>query len=173
MSNIIMKEINTEQELRKVLDIKKLTAIDDSLLNTITEWMYEWWGEKEGYSFEVIKCYMEHSLQEDRLPQTYGLFVEDCLIGLYQFRLDDLFVRPDIYPWLANVYIDSPYRNKGYGRHLMESIKSNARQCLQYKEVFLYTKHKGLYEKYGWEFVSEIDTYLEDAEKQRLYKLSL
>ena len=30
-----------------------------------------------------------------------------------------------------------------------------------------------LYEKYGWQFVSEIDTYLPEQRMQRLYRLSI
>lgn len=155
------------------VDVKKIVNIDISIIEKITVWMYEWWGENEGYSYDAIKSYMKYSLQEKRLPQTYGIFLDDNLIGIYQFRLDDLFVRPDRYPWLANVYIDVPYRNKGYGKALMESVKSNAKQCFSYNEIYLYTTHIGLYEKYGWEFVSEIDTCLEQNRIQRLYKLNL
>lgn len=153
--------------------IKKITDVDENILNTITTWMYQWWGETEGYSLEAIECYVRHGFQESRLPQTYGMFLEDKLIGTYQFRLDDLFVRPDIYPWLANVYIDERYRNRGYGKILLESIKSNAGLCLNFEEIYLFTRHIGFYEKYGWEFVSEIDTYLGKERIQRLYKLRL
>jgi len=155
------------------ISIKKILTLDEENLKKITDWMYDWWGKNEGYSYETVKCYMQHSLQKNRLPYTYGLFSDDNLIGIYQFRLDDLFVRPDIYPWLANVYIDVAYRNKGYGKLIMKSIESNAKKCLNYKEIYLYTTHNGLYENYGWEFVSEIDTYLENNRIQRLYKLNL
>jgi len=155
------------------LEIKKIKNLSEDQLNLVTGWMYQWWGEQEGYRYEAVKCYVRHGLQEERLPQTYGMYLDDQLIGVYQFRLDDLFVRPDIYPWLANVYLDVPYRNMGYGKILMESIRGNAKQCLPYEEIFLFTKHTGLYEKYGWEFVSEIDTHLDSGRIQRLYRMNL
>ena len=155
------------------VEIKKMTDLSENQLTQVADWMYQWWGQREGYAYEAVKCYVQRGLQATRLPQTYGMYLDDQLIGVYQFRLDDLFVRPDIYPWLANVYLDPLYRNKGYGKQLMESIRGNALQCLPYDEVFLFTKHTGLYEKYGWEFVSEIDTYLESGRIQRLYKLKL
>lgn len=155
------------------LEINKITDADAALLNTITTWMYAWWGMQEGYSFEAVKCYMEHSLQKIRLPQTYGVFLDGEIIGLYQFTNEDLFARPDLYPWLANVYIHERYRGKGYGKMLMESIPVNAPKSLGFDEVYLYTEHVGLYEKFGWQFVSEIDTFLEGARMQRLYKLRI
>lgn len=53
--------------------------------------MYNCWGTKEAYSLEKVCCCMEHSLQENRLPQTYGLFLKDVLIGMYQFTNTDPF----------------------------------------------------------------------------------
>ena len=155
------------------LELKQLTNIDDDTLNIITTWMYNWWGNRDGYSFEGVKCFMEHSLQMNKLPQTYGLFLDGNIIGMFQFTYEDLGVRPDIYPWLANVYIDEKYRKMGYARKMLESIKSIAQTNTDFEELFLYTKHIGLYEKFGWEYITEIDTYKEESRIERLYKLNL
>lgn len=155
------------------LELKKLIDIDDNTLNTITTWMYNWWGKIDGYSFDGVKCFMKHSLLKDRLPQTYGLFLNNTIIGMFQITYEDLSVRPDIYPWLANVYIDEQYRGKGYSKILLESIKDIVGKTTDFSTLFLYTKHVGLYEKFGWEFVSEIDTYKEESRIERLYKLNL
>ena len=149
------------------LQMRKIT--DYSQLDKITGWMYGWWGEKEGYAYEAVHSYMAHSLNDRRLPQTYGLYLGEELIGMYQFTYEDLFARPDIYPWLANVYIEPRHRNKGYGGYLLRSVKENAAANLRESELFLFTAHEGLYEKYGWEYAGEIDTFLE-PNKQRLYR---
>ena len=154
-------------------EIKQLIDIDNKTLNTMTTWMYNWWGIKRGYSFDGVKCFIEHSLQKDRLPQTYGLFIDNKIIGMFQLLYEDLNVRPDIYPWLADVYIDEKYRKKGYGRKLLESVKEIAKYKLNFNELYLYTKHNNLYEKFGWEFVSDIDTFNEESRIERLYKLDL
>ena len=36
--------------------------------------------------------------------------------------------------------------------------------------MWLYTKHINLYEKFGWKYVSDIDTYNKEQKIQRLYK---
>ena len=155
------------------LELKLLVDINEDTLNTMTTWMYNWWGKRDGYTFEAVKCFMKHSLQKDRLPQTYGLFLNNSIIGMFQIAYEDLSVRPDIYPWLANVYIDEQYRGKGYSKILLKNIKDIVSKTTDFKELFLYTKHIGLYEKYGWEFISEIDTYKEDSRIERSYKLNL
>ena len=155
------------------LELIQLIDINDSILNTITTWMYNWWCIKDGYSFEAVKCFMQHSLQKDRLPQTYGLFLNDTIIGMFQLTYEDLNIRPDIYPWLANVYIDEKYRKMGYSKNLLEEVKTIAQNSTDFNELFLYTKHIGLYEKYGWKYISEIDTYKDESRIERLYKLDL
>ena len=156
-----------------MIEIRQITEASDAIIDKIAGWMFNWWGEAEGFRYEAIRCYVEHGFQKKRLPQTYGLFLEDELIGVYQFMQEDLFVRPDLYPWLANVYIDEKHRKKGYGKIMMESIRENAARSLEYDEVYLFTGHVGLYEKFGWEFVKEIDTHMEMEGIARLYRLPL
>ncbi len=112
-------------------------------------------------------------MQKDKLPQTYGLFLNNKIIGMYQFTLKDLDVRTDIYPWLANVYIDKQYRKLGYGKILLESVIKNAKNIKDFKEIYLFTKHISLFEKFGFEFIELIDTYNEKDRIQRLYKLKI
>lgn len=155
------------------IGFRQITKLDKENLEKATNWMYNWWGKEEGYTFEEVQCFMEHSLQKDRLPQTYGIFCDNKIIGMYQFAYEDLSIRPDIYPWLCNLYVDEEYRNKGIGRLLIEDVKKTAKQNTKFDEIYLYTKHTGLYEKFGWNYVSEIDTYSKKPRIQRLYKLDL
>lgn len=152
------------------VSVRQIT--DETHLETLTDWMFGWWGAQEHKTREAVRCYMAHSLQAERLPQTYGLFLGEALIGMYQFTHEDLFARPDIYPWLANVYIDPAHRGAGYGRALLASVGANARANLKSEALYLYTAHSGLYEKFGWTYVGEIDTFLEPR-MQRLYRMGL
>lgn len=157
----------------KNLEFKQITKIDNENLNIMTNWMYNWWGKEDGYTFEGIKCFLEHSFQIDKLPQTYGIFCDGKIIGMFQFTYEDLGVRPDIYPWLANLFVDEEYRNKGVARKLLEEVKETAKKVITFETIYLYTEHVGLYEKFGWTYVSEIDTYVKKPRMQRLYKLDI
>ena len=155
------------------LEFKQLINIDDEILNIITKWNYEWWGESLNCNYEKVKCFLKYSMQKERIPQTYGLFLDDEIIGMCQFLYEDLDVRPDIYPWLANVYIDEKYRNKGYGRILIDNATKVAHNVIKFNELFLYTKHIGLYEKFGWKYIGDIDTFKDESRIERLYKLDI
>ena len=43
----------------------------------ICEWNYNWWGIRNHESFEEVKCGLEHSLNTDRLPQTFVALLDD------------------------------------------------------------------------------------------------
>ena len=149
--------------------IRRITDARD--LDTIAAWMQQWWGDREGYAPEAVRASMARGLNADRLPQTFGLYHRVRLIGMYQFTMEDLFVRPDLYPWLANVWIEPAYRGRGLGRLLLGTVPANARAA-GLSELYLFTEHTGLYEKLGWTFLEPVDTFLEPR-LQNLYRLTV
>ena len=34
------------------LEVRKLVNVDNETLDKLTEWMYNWWGKRDGYSLE-------------------------------------------------------------------------------------------------------------------------
>ena len=88
-----------------------------------------------------------------------------------QITLKDLDCRPDIYPYIANLYIEEKYRNNGFAKLLLDEAIKTAREN-NLTHLYLYTSHIGLYEKYGWTFVDFVETYL-NPHIQRLYRYDL
>lgn len=155
------------------MKIIRLENSNNKIFDKICEWNYNWWGIRNHESFEEVKCGLEHSLNTDRLPQTFVALIDDEPVGMYQLSMcEDLNSRPDIYPWLINVYVDEFYRGKHVCRELMKTVEENAKKA-GLKELYLYTKHIGLYEKFGWKFVEEVRTFREDSPIERLYKLEI
>ena len=157
----------------KKIKIIKLTDAKDPIFAKICEWNYHWWGIRNHNSFEEVKCNLEHSLCVQRLPQTIVALIDNEPVGMYQIAMsDDLTSRPDIYPWLINVYVDENFRGQNICRLMMNTVKDYAKQA-HLTELFLYTKHIGLYEKFGWQFVEEVQTFKEDSPIERLYRLNI
>ena len=153
-----------------MIEIKQITEPESPHLALLCQWFLAWWGEREGFSAQKMECYVKHSVCIDRLPQTYLAFVDGVPAGCYQLSMADLEVRPDLYPWLINVYVDKPYRGRGVLRAMLESAATQA--CgLGLKQLYLFTTHEGLYEKFGWQFVEAVETFLPDAPLQRLYRI--
>lgn len=155
------------------MEIIKLTEKNGPIFDKIVSWNYEWWGKKTGKSIDAVRCYMEHSVNTNKLPQTFVALENGEAVGMYQLSMtDDLFGRPDIYPWLINVYVDEAHRGKQICRILMETVPERAKKA-GIEMLYLYTSHVGLYEKFGWEFVEFVDTFEEGAKKERLYQLKI
>ena len=154
------------------MEIIRLENIENNIFPKVVEWNYNWWGKKEGKSIEEIRYLFEHSICKDRLPQTFVALVDGEPAGMYQLSMtDDLYGRPDIYPWMINVYVDEAYRGKHICKALMNTVLEKAKEA-GLDELYLYTSHVGLYEKYGWEFVEEVNTFKENSPMERLYRLN-
>ena len=155
------------------MEIIRLTSSDNEIFEKVVLWNYNWWGKKQGKSLEDIAYLFKHSICKDRLPQTFVALLDGVPVGMYQLSMtDDLFGRPDIYPWLINVYVDEEYRGRSICRHLMNSVAENAKKA-GCDELWLYTSHVGLYEKFGWEFFEHVKTFDEKSPVERLYKLNM
>ena len=155
------------------MEIIKLEESNNLFFDKICDWYYNWLGIKNNESIEEIKCTFEHSLCKNKLPQTFVALIDGEPAGMYQLAMsDDLNSRPDLYPWLINVYVDEKFRGRNVARELMNTVKENAKK-LGLTELYLYTKHIGLYEKFGWKFIEEVKTFKDDSPVERLYKLEI
>ena len=68
----------------------------------------------------------------------------------------------------AYVSVESPESAKRNASAIVENAKAAG-----LTELYLYTHHLGLYEKFGWEFVEEVKTFKEESPIERLYKLTI
>ena len=154
------------------MNIIRLESTDNEIFEKVVEWNYNWWGKKTGKTVEQVRYLFEHSIcTEKRLPQTFVALLDGIPVGMYQLSMtDDLYGRPDIYPWLINVYVDENYRGKSICKELMLTVADKAKEA-GLSELYLYTSHVGLYEKYGWELVEMVKTFDEHSPLERLYKL--
>lgn len=159
--------------MKKSIQVIRLEDSNNKIFEKVVDWNYNWWGKDSGKSIEEVRCSMEHSVNIERLPQTFVALLDGEPCGMYQLSMsDDLAGRPDIYPWLINVYVDEKFRGRGICKELMLTVKKNAENA-GLSELYLYTHHVGLYEKYGWEFAEFVKTFKEDSPVERLYKLPL
>lgn len=154
------------------IKILKLTNENNKYFNVICDWMYDWWGKADGWSIEKVREYMKNSMCVDRIPQTFIALYNDEVVGMYQLSMNDLDIRPDIYPWLINVYVEYKYRGNGICKKMVEHCINEAKK-LNLENLYLYTKHIGLYEKYGFEFIKGINTFKVESQLERLYIFKL
>lgn len=155
-----------------MVEIKLITNKNDPALIPVIDWLYDWWGKEEGYSKVQVEAYVRNAVCIGRIPQLFIVFENHLPVGTFQFAMSDIDTRPDIYPWLRDVYLIPSCRKKGYFYLMMDVIKSHAKQ-LGLQELYLFTTHTALYEKFGWEFIEIFPTYLTPDDYQRLYRLQI
>ena len=156
------------------MEIIRLERAEGPLFEAVYDWNYRWWGKRDGISPQEVRCTLIHSVNRgDRLPQTFVAVEAGQALGMYQLSMiDDLYSRPDLYPWLIDVYVDEPFRGRGVCAALLQTVPQNARAA-GLTELYLYTTHMGLYERFGWTFLEEVDTFRDESPRERLYRLSL
>ena len=147
-------------------EVKKITDPDDPVLETVVKWICDWWGEAQDP--DQMRDYYKRSVCKDKLPYTYVGFADGVPVGTFQFGMGDIFVRPDLYPWLKHVCVAPEFRGNGYSAEMLKFAAEEIRK-MNFDEFYLFTHHVGLYEKFGWEFVEIFNGY-EDYGLQRMYK---
>ncbi len=145
----------------EIIDLKKH---DNYLTEYITLCNLEW-GSKEPTP-DYINNKKEQIFNEDKVISILGLIDNNILIGFISLFKYDGELRKDLTPWYATMYIKKEYRNKGYSKLLNEAILKEANK-LGYNKVYLKTELKNYYEKFGAQFIEQLD------DKEKLYSLEV
>lgn len=84
------------------------------------------------------------------IPSVFIAMSESRLIGSAALVQKDMDTRPDLYPWLAAVYVKEGFRRRGIAAALIDRCEKEAAQ-LGVQTLYLYTEFaSGLYGKLGW-----------------------
>jgi GNAT superfamily N-acetyltransferase len=72
------------------------------------------------------------------------------LLGSASLIENDMATRPELFPWLASVFVAPEHRRRGIGAALVERVMTEARS-LRTPRLYLYTAGAGaLYLRLGW-----------------------
>jgi len=153
------------------MEIVKLTEWHEEY-DFLCDWVYEWWAQDEGWPREKLQEYMHHSVCAEGLPETIVAYENGAPVGMYQLAMQDLDTRPDLYPWLAILFVLPEYRGLGIGKALIEDAKARSK-ALGAKYLYLYTAHVGLYERFGFRLFDAAKLFLSYKDDERIYVLSL
>lgn len=83
-------------------------------------------------------------------PIGFGALVEQDYAPMPQHR-----------PWIAMIWVDPDYRGRRLSETMVRFLEDRAREG-GWETAHILTQHKGLYEKYGYEFIREVDTPVHD-----------
>ncbi|MBC8184741.1 GNAT family N-acetyltransferase [candidate division KSB1 bacterium] len=119
----------------------------------IANWIVDEWGDTApGVNFKNITTSLKREIIENKIPKTFIAFEKDRYLGTASIFENDMSTRPELTPWLAAVYVDSKYRNKGVGSELVKFVMNEAKS-LDLKKLYLWTANKmNFYQNLDWKF---------------------
>jgi GNAT superfamily N-acetyltransferase len=124
----------------------------------LAQWHFAQWGSVNPDS--TIQRRIDRlagHLEPGRVPQTFVAVDGDRLLGSASLVSADLPSRSDLSPWLASVYVDPPFRNRGAGAALVQRVAQEAQE-LGFPVLYLFTPDRAaFYAKLGWQIVDRDD----------------
>lgn len=119
----------------------------------VAGWIWDEWARHEpGVTRDACEAGVHASLGSAALPCFLAAYADDQPIGCASIIAADLPSRPDLGPWLANVFVTPSWRGRGVGTALIRTATSAG--CALAGTLYLYTfDTAGHYARLGWELL--------------------
>jgi N-acetylglutamate synthase-like GNAT family acetyltransferase len=119
---------------------------------TIARWQFELWGCLTGS--DTLSGYVQllaSATKSDALPRVMLAEEDGNLLGSVNLVVCDCSVRPDLTPWLAQLFIAPEHRKLGAGATLVRAAQDSARD-LGFQTLYLFTSGTlpNYYRSLGW-----------------------
>src|SRR6056297_2391061 len=123
-------------------------------------WSYNLWYRDRDITYDtIIKAYRVRT-GTDTLPLAWAAVAEDMPVGMASLKMDDLWSRKDLNPWLASLYVVPEFRNRGIAGQLVEAVLAGAKFA-GFPRVYLFTAPGEdidlgkYYSKRGWKYLED------------------
>ena len=127
------------------------------LVDTVARWQWLEWGQRQGATVEQIASFVRDYCTARDVPQGVVLLEGGVAAGTATLEHADLDARPDLTPWLANVFVAPEFRGRGHARRLVRHIEAAARTGGT-DILYLHTESAtALYAGLGWTEIGTAD----------------
>lgn len=117
----------------------------------------EWSHFNPSLTLEMRAEAIADAAGREGIPSIFIAVSGDELIGSAALVQQDMKTRPDLFPWLASVYVKEGFRRQGIASALIARCESEAAQS-GVKTWYLYTEFAStLYEKLGWGLMEQCE----------------
>ncbi len=109
------------------------------LLPRLARWHFDQWGPPTGAdSLENYVALLTATAETRTVPSVLVAVADGQLLGSVSLVATDLPPRPQLTPWLAQLFVEPSCRRHGVGAALVYAALERAGQC-GYSRVYLYT----------------------------------
>ena len=145
-----MKKTQSEQSIEHL-------AAHPSFIPILATWVQKEWGHltpEVTYEMRVAKFGQRTELHI--IPETYVAIENSAPIGMASLIAHDMLARMEFSPWLAAVYVEPAFRNKGVGSRLVRTIMHEAK-VLGMTSLYLFTPDRmRFYHRLGWQALERV-----------------
>lgn len=130
--------------------------------------MAQWFHEKWGIPLEAYLASMDECLEsKSPVPQWYVAVDDNSrIIGGMGVIENDFHKRHDLAPNVCAVYTENERRGEGIAGGLLNFVCKDMKQR-GIDTLYLITDHIGFYERYGWDYLCDVET--DDNSASRMY----
>lgn len=115
-------------------------------------WFHEKWGISQGAYLESMNACLSGNVA---VPQWYVVAEDDKIIGGAGVIENDFHERKDLSPNLCALYVEKEKRGHGIAGILLNYICDDMKRK-GINILYLVTDHTSFYERYGWDFLCEV-----------------
>jgi len=159
----------TSTEIKPLRDYPEFAPI-------LAYWSYRLWYRKRDIDFNfIIKSYHERT-DESALPVSRVAIEKSMPVGMASLKENDLWSRKDLNPWLASLYVEPDFRERGIAEKLINAVIGKARE-LNIQQIYLFLDSSELdvleryYLKRGWKYLE--DTVDNDGKDTKIFYFPL
>jgi GNAT superfamily N-acetyltransferase len=121
-------------------------------IGTIAGWHFDQWGPLTGAATlaEYVDL-LERAVESRRIPSVLVAFDATGPLGSASLLASDMTIRPELTPWLAQLFVTPAHRATGIGSALVETVAQRAGSC-GFSRLYLYTSGDlpRYYVRLGW-----------------------
>lgn len=130
-----------------------------AIIPILARWHFDHWGSLTGTnSFDAYVALLTKAAQSRAVPSVLVAMDGAELAGSANLRACDLPVRPNLTPWLGQLFVAPRYRRQGVGAALVRAVLDRAHQC-DYPRVYLFTSGTlpEYYRRLGWRALERVE----------------
>ena len=132
-------------------------------LEKLAGWHHTQWSHLyPGQTLAERTKTMRSHLGDGPIPSTF-IAIDNEPVGSAAIIESDMETRPELTPWLASVYVDKPYRNRGIGSALVKHVIDFAASNM-IERLYLFTPDRqSFYHGLGWKYYDRENYHGEDV----------
>jgi predicted N-acetyltransferase YhbS len=129
-------------------------------IKTIAKWHYEKWHNiLPNFTIDSYAEFLVDHYRRGGIPTMFTATENNKVIGTAALDDDNMHTHPRLTPWIASLYVDPRYRNKGAGSALINRVVEEARSSKADK-LYLFTPDREYYMgRFGWKTIFKEDYY--------------